>query len=83
MIDGDTLSERVVGEEQTVAQHLGCDVEDVLRHEVAAAAHESQRPSRCQQPERGPGAGPSATSGARSGSPQLAGTRVAITSRTA
>src|SRR3712207_7180978 len=38
VVGGHAVGQRVVGEHQPVAQHVGGDVEDVLRQHVVAAA---------------------------------------------
>ena len=50
-------AERVVGQQQAVAQHLGGDVEHVLRRGVRAAADQRQRPGAADEVERRPRAG--------------------------
>ena len=51
------VGERVVGEHQPVPQHVGGDVEDVLRQHVVAAADQGERAGGGDEAERGAGAG--------------------------
>ena len=53
VVGGDALGERVVGEDQPVAQDLGRDVEDVLGHEEAPAPQHGERPAGRDHAERG------------------------------
>ena len=53
----DALGERLVGEHQAVAQHVGGDVEHVLGEHVAAAPQQGEGPAGGDQAEAGPGAG--------------------------
>ena len=67
--------QRLVGEHQPVAQHLGGDVEDVLGQDVVAAPQQGEGPAAGDQAEAGPRAGAVGDQPSRSGMPWSPGSR--------
>ena len=67
LLDVDVLGERLVGQQQSVAQDLGSDVEDVLGRQVVAAAQQGERPATADQADRRTGAGAELDEGAQLG----------------
>src|SRR2546421_2471350 len=54
---GDSGRNTLVGEDETVANHLGRHLTEVMRQNVRASPHEGERPTRRDQVDRRPGAG--------------------------
>jgi hypothetical protein len=52
------VGERVVGEHQPVAEHVGGDVEDVLGQHVVPAADQRQRTAAAMRPSEARGLAP-------------------------
>mgnify|MGYP002062540550 CR=1 FL=1 len=52
VVGGDVAGQRVVGEQQAVAQDLGGEIEDVLRGRVGAAAQQRECPGTAHEVER-------------------------------
>ena len=57
LLDGEALGQCLVGRHKPMAQHIGGDIEDVLRQGIGATAHECQRSSGGHEAEGGAGAG--------------------------
>src|SRR6266571_1508160 len=57
VLGGDVLRLRLVGQQDAVAQHVVGDLLHVLRHHIAAAAQERERPGRLGKGQGGAGGG--------------------------
>ena len=52
VVGGHALAERVVGEDETVAQHVGGEVTDVVRLDVRTPTEQRQHPRGLDEPDR-------------------------------
>ena len=57
LVGRDAFAERVVGEHEPVAQHVGREVADVVALDVTAAAQQREHACRLHEPDRAAGAG--------------------------
>ena len=84
VLGGEALGQRLVGQHEAVAQHVGGDVEDVLGQRVGAAPQQGEGPGAGDEAEAGPGAGAVADELGRARAGRSApGSRVASTRLTA